>query len=594
MIIGVQIGDTSGCAVYDKGKILYAASEERFTKRKNDSGYPANVIKDVIKKYKIQNDDIEKIVLPSEKITPMHFLCDICVYSISDYIKEQKEYWGPKLIENKQVNYLEVFKEKCKNTIYQDLYEKVINSPESEWAGIWNEWRITKVSKDFCVSKEKVCIINHELSHAAYGLYGSWYENKREIMAVVYDGFGDYSNASIWIQSDGKLQQVYRYNDYNIGRMYRYITLLLGMKPNEHEYKVMGLAPYANEYIYSKPYKIFKNAYKFKDGKVVTDPDLTDNYFYFKDKLEGMRFDGIAAGAQLLTEEMGKQLIKYWLDFTNLKKCVISGGVALNIKANMEIGKMDCVEDLFVVGSSGDESLCIGAIFAYLDKENRGKEIEKLDSLYLGEEVDNEEVLNIIKKIRNSNDYLINEAPTYEEIANTIANGYILGRCSGKMEFGARALGNRSIIADPRKQETINKINKKIKSRDFWMPFTPSILEEEADKYLLNEKGFSYPFMSVACETTRKGIEDLKAAIHPADNTARPQLVSEKMNEGYYNLIKSFKNITGVGALLNTSLNIHGYPIVRTASDAFEVLEKTDLDGLIFDNYLIMKKYNNG
>lgn len=141
MIIGVQIGDTSGCAVYDKGKILYAASEERFTKRKNDSGYPANVIKDVIKKYKIQNDDIEKIVLPSEKITPMHFLCDICVYSISDYIKEQKEYWGPKLIENKQVNYLEVFKEKCKNTIYQDLYEKVINSPESEWAGIWNEWR---------------------------------------------------------------------------------------------------------------------------------------------------------------------------------------------------------------------------------------------------------------------------------------------------------------------------------------------------------------------------------------------------------------------------------------------------------------------
>lgn len=291
---------------------------------------------------------------------------------------------------------------------------------------------------------------------------------------------------------------------------------------------------------------------------------------------------------------MGKQLIKYWLDFTNLKKCVISGGVALNIKANMEIGKMDCVEDLFVVGSSGDESLCIGAIFAYLDKENRGKEIEKLDSLYLGEEVDNEEVLNIIKKIRNSNDYLINEAPTYEEIANTIANGYILGRCSGKMEFGARALGNRSIIADPRKQETINKINKKIKSRDFWMPFTPSILEEEADKYLLNEKGFSYPFMSVACETTRKGIEDLKAAIHPADNTARPQLVSEKMNEGYYNLIKSFKNITGVGALLNTSLNIHGYPIVRTASDAFEVLEKTDLDGLIFDNYLIMKKYNNG
>lgn len=575
------------------GGILYAASEERFTRKKNDSGYPTEAIKDAITNCGITSEKIEMIVLASRQVSPVQFLCDAGEYTIADWIKEQKEYWKPRLVEGRDVSYFDVFKEKIEQCPYTDLLDLIVNEPEERWAELWNEWRIEKVCKDFSVSRNKVSVINHEFGHAAYGLYGSWFEDYEDVMTVVCDGYGDESNASIYIHTCGKLEQIARYTDFNIGRIYRYITLLLGMKPNEHEFKVMGLAPYANPYIYEKPLEVFRNAYRFEDGKVIIDPELKDNYYYFKERLDGMRFDGIAAGLQIFTEEMLKQLIKYWMQKTNKRRCVISGGVALNIKANMEIGKLDCVDNLFVTGSAGDESLSIGSIFAYLDQENRSDEIQKIATMYLGGSITDDEVEKALSQYKDNPCYNIIGNPKAEQIADYIANGYILGRAVGRMEFGARALGNRSIIADPRKQETITIINKKIKSRDFWMPFTPSILKEDEDRYLDNPKGLQFPFMSVACESTDAAKKELKAALHPADFTVRPQLVTEEMNKGYYDLIKAFKKVTGVGGVLNTSLNIHGYPIVRTAKDAMEVLEKTDLDGMIFENYLVIKSMDS-
>ena len=594
MIIGIQMGATSGCAVFERGGggILYAASEERFTKKKNDSGYPSRAIEDAILSCGITGEKIEKIVLASQKVSPVQFLCDAGDYSIDDWLKEQKKYWKPKLMEEENVCYFDVFKDKIVHCAYPDLLDLVEREAEEKWAELWNEWRIEKVSKDFGVCKDKVAVVNHEFGHAAYGLYGSWFEEYEDVITVVCDGYGDESNASIYIHTNGKLEQIVKYTDFNIGRIYRYITLLLGMKPNEHEFKVMGLAPYANSYIYEKPLEVFRNAYRFENGKIIIDSELKDNYFYFKERLEGMRFDGIAAGLQIFTEEMLRQLIAFWMQKTNKSKCVISGGVALNIKANMEIGKMNCVNDLFVTGSSGDESLCIGSIYVYLDRENRGDEITKIPTMYLGGSIGDDEVEKVLVEYKGNPRYIIISNPKADKIASYIADGYILGRAVGRMEFGARALGNRSIIADPRKQETVTIINRKIKNRDFWMPFTPSILKEDEEKYLDNPKGFQFPFMALACESTDAAKQELKAALHPADFTVRPQLVTEEMNKGYYDLIKAFRELTGVGGVLNTSLNIHGYPIVRTAKDAMEVLEQTDLDGMIFEKYLIVKNVN--
>ncbi len=527
MIIGIQMGYVSGCAVYENGKIIYAVSEERFNNRKGESGFPYRCIESAIQTCKITNEKIEKIVMCGLTLPPEELLCDMGAYSIEDYLNEQKLFWFPKLIEGKEIELFDVdyFREKAKQSNEKELYDRIKGSTDKK--EIFKQWKVEKIAELFSVSEDKICFVNHEFAHAAYALYGSG--KKENPLIIVYDGYGDESNASIYVYEDSCLKQIGRYTDFNVGRVYRYLTLLLGMKPNEHEYKVMGLAPYANEYIYKKPLEVFRQAYRFEEGKVITDPHMKDNYYYFKERLGGARFDGIAAALQVFTEEMATKLTKFWCEKTGKSICLLSGGVALNIKANMEIGKLDC---------------------------------EK---------------------------YLVEDFQV-ETAARKLAEGLIMGRADGKMEFGARALGNRSILADPSKRETIDKINRKVKNRDFWMPFTPSILAEDEDKYLVNEKDFEFPFMAVACETTRAGKEELKAAIHPADSTARPQLVTKEMNEKYYELLKEFKKLTGIGALLNTSLNIHGYPIARTAEDAFFVLENSDLDGLIFDNYIITRK----
>lgn len=593
MIIGIHIGICSGVAVYENGDIIYAVSEERFSRRKNDSRYPQKAISNAIKVCQITSDKIEKIIFPSEAYNISHIICELSSYSMEDYVREERKYYYPKFYKGEDVDYLECFHDKAIKSEYQDLLEAFQKAPDDQKYKVYDQWRIRRAVQDFNVPMEKVCIINHEFSHAAYGLYGSNFKDYSNTLCVVYDGWGDYSNASIYVHDGESLKQIKCYKDYNIGRLYRYITLLLGMKPNEHEYKVMGLAPYATEYNYKKPLQVFKKAYDFSDGEVHVDPKLKDNYYYFKERLEGMRFDGIAAALQVHTEYMNCKLIDYWMKETGKKRLVISGGVSMNVKSNMETGKLLSVENLFVPGSGDDSSLCIGSIYAYLDGQKRGGEINQLQNLYLGDQLDEQNYVMALDKVDRKK-YEVIENPADIHIAKLLAEGCILGRVSGRMEFGARALGNRSILADPRDKETVGRINKKIKNRDFWMPFTPSILEDDAEKYLVNPKRFKFPYMTVASETTKEGRKKLAAAIHPADLTARPQIVTRESNERYYRLISAFKDITGVGGLLNTSLNLHGYPIVRTAEEAYLVLENSDLDGMILDKYLVLRKRGIG
>jgi carbamoyltransferase len=588
-IVGVQIGITSGCAVYRNGIIEFAASEERYSRIKNDTSFPDQAINDAIKACGLNSSDIEKIILVSTRMSPDHFLVNReCKFNIDDYLREQNEYYKPRLFNKANIDFLEVFSEKI-DARYLDLLQEIRSSNEPRWM-IWNRWRTERVSRLFGVPQDKVEIVNHESAHGAYAYYGSPFRGD-DVLTVTFDGFGDEGNASIATNIQDHLNIVHRYTNFNVGRIYRYVTLLLGMKPNEHEYKVMGLAPYASEYTYKKALNVFFNAYKFGiDGNIKIDSELKDHYFYFKDRLEGCRFDGVAAALQIFTEKMTCDLVSHWAEKLGKKRVVLSGGVSLNIKANMEIGRLDCVKDLFVVGSGGDESLCIGGIYVYLDKNNRGHEILPLESLYLGSSISQKEIGPVVDKLSRQMDVQVIENVTSDQVARMIADGKIIGRVAGRMEFGARALGNRSILADPRNSETINKINRKIKNRDFWMPFTPSIMSESANKYLHNPKGFQFPYMSIACETTNEGRKSLLAALHPADKTARPQIVDKNLNPSYHELISSFMSISGVGVLLNTSLNLHGMPIVRTADDASHVLVNSDLDALVIEKTLITRK----
>ena len=588
IIIGIQVGITSGCAVYKNGEILFAASEERYSGIKNDTAFPEMAIKDAIVRCKILSENIEKVILVSQNMSPEHFLVSReCSFSIDDYLREQKDYYSPRIFNGEKSDFLETFKEKI-NPKYADLYDLLCQRNNEPRSKLWNEWRIAKLCKLFEVTESKIEIVNHEKAHAAYGYYGSPLRGE-DVLIVTFDGFGDEANALIGVVSDGRIKVIHRYKNYNVGRIYRYITLLLGMKPNEHEYKVMGLAPYATEYTYKKALDVFNKAYKFNiDGEVIVDSNLKDHFYYFKDKLEGCRFDGVAGALQLFTEHLNCSLVNFWMNKLGTKRLVLSGGVSLNIKANMEIGKLKTVDDIFVVGSGGDESLCIAGIFSYLDGLGRGGEINPLASLYLGETIEHSEVKAAICHLEKNVEVEVVDASA-SNVAAALAKGKILARAAGRMEFGARALGNRSILADPRSPAVIKKINYQIKNRDFWMPFTPSMIPEHAKNYLFNPKDFKYPFMSVACETTELGRSALGGALHPADQTARPQIVEAEINPDYFDLIVEFEKLTGVGALLNTSLNLHGYPIARTANDAVHVFKNSNLDGIVLGDKLVLR-----
>ena len=206
---------------------------------------------------------------------------------------------------------------------------------------------------------------------------------------------------------------------------------------------------------------------------------------------------------------------------------------------------------------------------------------------YLGPQATPLEVRRAIAKARLTSGYRVRAKITHRYIARKLAAGKIIGICRGRMEFGARALGNRSILADPSPPDIVSKLNHSIKFRDFWMPFTPSVLYEKASDYMVNPKHLYLPYMTVGLNTTPKGRRCLAAAIHPADLTARPQMVKREVSPDYYDLIKEFNRLTGIGAVLNTSFNLHGLPIVNTPEDALFTFKNSGLDMLYFGDLCV-------
>ena len=266
----------------------------------------------------------------------------------------------------------------------------------------------------------------------------------------------------------------------------------------------------------------------------------------------------------------------------------MSGGVAQNIKANKLIGELKDLKSLFIPPGPGDESISIGAAYLeHISKTNSITDIEPISG-YLGPSYSDAQLLNAIEEFlpEKFNFQKTNDS----KCAKILAKGEVIARFSNdKMEFGARALGNRSILADPRRPDVIHKINKLVKMRDFWMPFAPSIIEDRAEDYLIISKNIDSRFMAVGFDSTPLAEEHITAGLHPFDRTARPQVVRKKDNLKYYNLIKAFEKLTGVGALMNTSFNIHGESIVGSPEDAINTFTRCGLDHLLIGEFLISK-----
>ncbi len=267
----------------------------------------------------------------------------------------------------------------------------------------------------------------------------------------------------------------------------------------------------------------------------------------------------------------------------------------MNVKANMKISQLDGVRKMFVMPSSGDESNPLGCcLYGYRSLcWQRGVAFspKPITHLYWGPAYDAASIDRLIKEKELEQKYFIKKPRDINrEIANLLARGEVVARCSSKSEWGARALGNRSILANPSHLDTIRFLNEAIKDRDFWMPFTPSVLDSAAKKYFVNPKKIRAPYMVLTFPSTKLAQKHMPAAMHPYDFTIRPQVVSKKDNGAYYEIIKNFQRLTGIGAVLNTSFNLHGEPNVLTPEDALRTVEKSALRYLAMDGFLFEKR----
>lgn len=265
----------------------------------------------------------------------------------------------------------------------------------------------------------------------------------------------------------------------------------------------------------------------------------------------------------------------------------------MNVKANQKIAELKDVKSIYVIPSGGDESTALGAAYYGYTMQtgliNGLADIKPLKQLYLGGQFSDEEIKKVLEEKKKEGFKFKKFKDIEKEIARLLSEGQIVARFAGRMEFGARALGNRSILANPANLEVLTEINEQIKSRDFWMPFAPSVLEEDADAYFVNKKKIPAPYMMMTFDATERGKNELKAAMHQYDHTLRPQVVYQDWNPSYYKLIQEFKKLTGIGGILNTSFNLHGYPIVYSPQDAILVFLKSKLKYLALGSFLLSK-----
>jgi len=580
-IISIHYGHNATAALLQNGEIKFCISEERFNRIKNSTGFPYKVV---------------------------DFLKNKCDQKVNYYVITQKSPAGYNYLKKynfKAFNFGE--KNKIKNEpiplklllfpnhFYRKYLEKIKNgikklNNDTALMDEMNEY----FSNILKIEKEKIIYLDHHKAHALSTIFFEKNNNNKLIFSL--DGEGDGLCATVSVKNNENIKIICKINRaFSLGYLYREVTAFLGMKPDEHEFKVMGMAPYAKDEYIEKLLPIFtKVLWLNKNDEFESIIPMQIVKHYLKENLLYQRFDNIAGAIQKFTENIVIEWIKRWVNKTNIKDISLAGGVFMNVKMNQKISEMKEVSSITITPSSGDESLVIGCCYygyqKYCAENNVNFDIQRIDNLYLGNEYEDEEIEKFLKENNYFNKYKITKPANINKvIALLLAQNEVVARFFGRMEFGARALGNRSILSNPSSYENIRIINEMIKNRDFWMPFATSILEEEENAYLLNPKKINAEHMIITFNTTEKAKKELIAAIHPYDKTSRPQIVRKEINKNYYEIIKEFKNKTGIGGVLNTSFNLHGEPNVESPRDAMHTFENSGLQYMALNSFLIEK-----
>jgi len=442
--------------------------------------------------------------------------------------------------------------------------------------------------------------VDHHTCHAWASVAFMPHDEKKRIV-ITLDGVGDGISGSINVFDGVLMQRKQSFKQsQSLGFLYGSIVDLLGMKRLEHEFKIMGLAPYAKKISGEKAYEEMRKIFWFDANsmKIHTAFDMSwaTSNLLSRDLTVRYRFDSIAYGIQKLTEEIIKDIVRASIKKYNIPNIVVGGGVFMNVKANQQVSDLPEVSSMVITPSCGDESLAIGAaIYGYLKKCGGLDDLAKLENLYLGSEYSDEEIKMAIDSYLGSSKWKITHygpstsIKVEDIVAKLLASDAIVGRFKGRAEWGARALGNRSILANPSSRDNVKVINDIIKGRDFWMPFAVSLIYERQKKYLKNNRNLYAPYMTITFNTTTQAHKEIIAGLHQYDLTSRPQMVKRDVNPDYYDLISSFEKLTGISGVLNTSFNLHGEPNVETHYDALRTFDLSGLKYLAIGNYLCSK-----
>ncbi len=559
-ILGINYLSESSVALIENGKLKYAISEERLNRIKNWWGNPYKAIDFVLKETNNKIKDID--------IFSTHGLSCIkgCNPDISFFNQKIKEVNNSKLNLKKKKIQINFLKKRYKHEV------KALNR---------NLKNISALKKKY----GELEIFDHHEAHAASAYY---YSGWKKCYILTIDGWGDDSSSKLYKASNGKLKLISKTNTIDsLGYFYGSITKLLGYKPHRHEGKILGLAAFGNP---KKAYSYISKMISYDKSKKCFVGNFEKGLYQSKFDNPNLKFlikkftpKDIAAAAQKRIEEVIIEFIK-----DNIKentKIALAGGVFSNVKINQKITELKNIKDIFIYPNMGDGGLAVGcAILSY----NKYKKFNprKCETMYLGPKYSKKQIFSEIKK--NKLKYLKVDHPS-KYIAKKLYEGKVVACFQGRMEFGPRALGNRSILVDACDKSVNEWLNEKLKRTEF-MPFAPITIDRYANKMYenLNNKKIAIKFMTITSVCKKKFKKISPAAVH-IDGTARPQIVAQNDNKKIYNILNEYFKISRIPNLINTSFNVHEEPIVCSPNDAIRAFKTSKLDLLYIEDYIIYR-----
>ena len=555
----------SAVALLKDGHVIVAAEEERFSRKKFDDDFPKMAIEWCLKEAKITPSQIDSVAFYDKPVLKFERLLD---------------------------NYIAVAP--------RGLYSFLDTIPKWIHKRLWIKNEIKKALKGF---KGEIIFPEHHLSHAAHTFYTSPFE---ESAILTVDGVGEWSTTSLGYAKNNSITLTHDIRwPHSLGLFYSAFTYFLGFQVNEGEYKLMGLSSYGKPKYYDKirdnlidvkndgSIHLNMKYFAFTYDKVMTN-DKFSKLFEIEprkkdEKTQQIHYD-IGASAQKVLEEILLKMANHVYDKFKIKNLCLGGGVALNGVANYRILKESPFDNIHIPPSPGDAGSAVGcAQYLYYIYHKNPRIIEKdqakiiSENIYVGPTYSNEEIREFLDS-KNISYQQLQHDELLQTTAKLISDGNIVGWYQGKMEWGPRALGSRSILADPRKIEMKDILNEKIKHRESFRPFAPSILEEYVSEYFDIDR--PSPYMLFVAPVKKPEI--IPAVTH-VDGTGRLQTVNRDTNPLYYDLINEFYKITGVPVIINTSMNVMGEPIVNTPEQAHQMIVKTDMDCIVMGNNLVRK-----